>query len=126
VGVQNPAGGYTVWGAGFGFSLSPSTTATTIVPVQITGSSVTVTLSGLPTGGASARVLVTVGAAQYCAVMTKTTQTIPWTTFNSTCWAPTPAGALAGPPSASNIQFEAAAGTTAGAFDFCLTGLSFQ
>jgi hypothetical protein len=71
-------------------------------------------------------VLVTVGAAQYCAVMTKTTQTIPWTTFNSTCWAPTPAGALAGPPSASNIQFEAAAGTTAGAFDFCLTGLSFQ
>jgi hypothetical protein len=125
VGVQDPPT-YKVWGAGFGFSLSPSTTATTTMPVQITGSSVTVTLSGLPTGGASARVLVTVGSAQYCAVMTKTTQTIPWTSFNLTCWAPTPAGALTGPPIASNIQFEAAAGTTAGSFDFCLTGLSFQ
>jgi hypothetical protein len=71
-------------------------------------------------------VLVTVGKDQYCAVMTKTTQTIPWTTFNLTCWTPTPAGALTGPPYASNIQFEAAAGTTAGAFDFCVTALSFQ
>jgi hypothetical protein len=125
VGVQDPPA-FKVWGAGFGFSLSPSTTATSTVPVQIIGSGVTVTLSSLPTGGASARVLVTVGADQYCAVMTKTSQTIPWTSFNLTCWAPTPAGALTGPPSASNFQIEASAGTTAGAFDFCLTALSFQ
>jgi hypothetical protein len=125
VGAQDPPT-FKVWGAGFGFSLSPQTTATIIVPVQLTGSGVTVTLSSLPTGGASARALVTVGGAQYCAVMTKTSQTIPWTSFNSTCWAPTPAGALTGPPNASNFQIEASAGTTAGAFDLCLTGLSFQ
>jgi hypothetical protein len=125
VGAQDPPT-FKVWGAGFGFSLSPQTTATIIVPVQLTGSGVTVTLSSLPTGGASARAQVTVGGAQYCAVMTKTSQTIPWTSFNSTCWDPTPAGALTGPPNASNFQIEASAGTTAGAFDFCLTGLSFQ
>jgi len=125
VGVQDPPN-YTVWGAGFGFNLSPLTTASTIEPVQLTGSGVTVTLSSLPTGGATARVQVTVGTAQYCAVMTKATQTIPWTSFNLTCWAPTAAGALTGPPNASNIQFEAASGTTAGAFDFCVTALSFQ
>jgi hypothetical protein len=125
VGAQNPPT-YSVWGAGFGFSLSPLTTTTSTVPVQIIGSGVTVTLSSLPSGGASARVLVTVGTVQYCAVMTKTSQTIPWTSFNLTCWAPTPAGALTGPPNASNFQIQASAGTTAGAFDFCLTGLSFQ
>jgi hypothetical protein len=125
VGAQDPPT-FKVWGAGFGFSLSPLTTASSTVPVQIIGSGVTVTLSSLPTGGASARALVTVGADQYCAVMTKTSQTIPWTSFNLTCWAPTPAGALTGPPMASNFQIEASAGTTAGAFDFCLTGLSFQ
>ena len=125
VGAQNPPS-YTVWGAGFGFNLSPLTTATTIVPVQLTGSGVTVTLSSLPTGGATARVQVTVGTAQYCAVMTKATQTIPWTSFNTECWASASGVALTGPPNASNIQFEAASGATAGAFDFCVTALSFQ
>ena len=125
VGAQDPPT-FKVWGAGCGFSLSPLTTATSTVPVQIIGSGVTVTLSSLPSGGASARVLVTVGTVQYCAVMTNTSQTIPWTSFNLTCWAPTPAGALTGPPIASNFQIQASAGTTAGAFDFCLTGLSFQ
>jgi hypothetical protein len=122
VGAQNPPN-YTVWGAGFGFNLSPYTTP---VPVQLSGSGVSVTLSSLPTGGASARVLVTVGTTQYCAVMTKATQTILWTSFNLTCWAPTAAGALTGPPNTSNIEFAAYSGTTAGAFDFCVTALSFQ
>jgi hypothetical protein len=125
VGAQNPPT-YSVWGAGFGFSLSPLTTTTSTVPVQIIGSGVTVTLSSLPTGGASARVLVTVGTVQYCAVMTKTSQTIPWTSFNSTCWAPATGVALTGPPNASNFQIQASAGTTAGSFDFCVTTLSFQ
>jgi hypothetical protein len=124
VGAQNPPS-YTVWGAGFGFSLSPLTTETTAVPVQLSGSGVTVTVSSLPTG-ADLRVQVNVAGTAYCAKMTTTTQTIPWTSFNSTCWTPTTAGALAGAPNTPNIQFQASSGTAAGTFDFCVTALSFQ
>jgi len=77
---------YTIWGAGFGFSLSPLTTLTNTTPVQLTGSGVSVTLSSLPTGGATARVQVTVGITQYCALMTSASQTIPWASFNTECW----------------------------------------
>ena len=123
--AQNPPT-YTIWGAGFGFSLSPQTTLTTSVPVQLTGSGVSVTLSSLPTGGATARVQVTVAGTQYCAAMTSASQTIPWSSFNTTCWAPATGTALAGAPNTTNIQIEASAGTTAGAYDFCVTALSFQ
>jgi len=123
--AQNPPT-YTIWGAGFGFSLSPQTTLTTSVPVQLTGSGVSVTLSSLPTGGATARVQVTVAGTQYCAAMTSASQTIPWSSFNTTCWAPATGTALAGAPNTTNIQIEASAGATAGAYDFCVTALSFQ
>jgi len=79
VGAQNPAGGYTVWGAGFGFSLSTLTTATTETPVQLAGTGVTVTVTSLPTN-ADMRLQVKhfVGATgtTYCAIMTTATQTI--------------------------------------------------
>jgi hypothetical protein len=123
-GAQDPPA-YSVWGAGFGFNLSPLTTETTAVPVQLSGSGVTVTVSSLPTG-ADLRVQVNVGGTAYCAKMTTATQTLPWTSFNSTCWTPTPAGALAGAPNTPNIQFQASSGTAAGTFDFCVTALSFQ
>jgi hypothetical protein len=123
--AQNPPA-YTIWGAGFGFSLSPLTTLTTSVPVQLTGSGVSVTLSSLPTGGATARVQVTVDGTQYCAVMTAASQTIPWASFNTKCWAATTGTALTGAPNTTNVQIEASAGATAGAYDFCVTALSFQ
>jgi hypothetical protein len=122
-GAQDAA--YTVWGAGFGFNLSTATTATTEVPVQLAGSGVTVALTSLPTG-ADMRLQVKVGGVAYCAVMTTATQTIPWGSFNTTCWTPTPAGALAGAPNTPNFQFQASSAKTAGTFDFCVTSLSFQ
>ncbi|MGB8296314.1 MAG: hypothetical protein WCG85_12880 [Polyangia bacterium] len=129
VGAQNPAGGYTVWGAGFGFSLSPQTTLTSEVPVQLTGTGVRVTVTSLPTN-ADMRLQVKhyVGTTPttYCAVMTTATQTIPWTSFNTMCWAPASGVALTGPPNTSNIQFQASSRPTAGSFDFCVTALSFQ
>jgi hypothetical protein len=123
-GAQNPPT-YSVWGAGFGFNLSPLSGVTASVPVQLSGSGISVTLSSLPTG-ATMRVQLTVGAQQYCAVMTTASQTIPWTSFNTTCWAPATGTALTGAPNATNIQFQASAGLTAGTFDFCVTALSFQ
>ena len=123
-GAQNPPT-YSVWGASFGFNLSTATTATGTVPVQLSGTGVTIALSSLPTG-ADMRVLVTVGSTSYCAVMTAVTQTLLWTSFNQTCWAPTVAGALMGAPDATNIQFQVSSGPTVGTFDFCVTAISFQ
>jgi hypothetical protein len=125
VGAQDPPT-FKVWGAGFGFSLSPLTTATIIVPVQLTRLGCDCHIEQPPQRGSERSRTGDRGHVQYCAVMTKTSQTIPWTSFNSTCWAPTPAGRSRARPIASNFQIQASAGTTAGAFDFCLTGLSFQ
>jgi hypothetical protein len=122
-GAQDAA--YTVWGAGFGFNLSTATTATTEVPVQLAGSGVTVALTGLPTG-ADMRLQVKVGGVAYCAVMTTATQTVPWSSFNTTCWAPATGTALGGAPNTPNFQFQASSTKTAGTFDFCVTSLSFQ
>lgn len=123
-GAKNPPS-YTVWGAGFGFNLSPLNTATVIEPVQLSGSGVAVTVTSLPTG-ADMRVQVTVDGVDYCAAMTATTQTIPWTSFNTKCWAPTSGVALTGAPKTPNIQFLASSLTTDGSFDFCVTALSLQ
>jgi hypothetical protein len=116
---------YTVWGAGFGFNLSLLTTPTTPVPVQLSGTGVTVALSSLPTG-ANMQIILSVGATTYCALMTAATQTLLWTSFNQTCWAPTVAGALSGAPNATNIEFQVASSPTIGTFDFCVTAISFQ
>ena len=122
-GAQDAA--YTVWGAGFGFNLSTATTATTDVPVQLSGSGVSVALTSLPTG-ADMRVQVTVGGTAYCAVMTAATQTIPWSSFNTTCWAPATGTALGGAPNTPKIQFQPSSTKTAGTFDFCVTSVTFQ
>jgi hypothetical protein len=116
---------YSVWGAGFGFNLSPLATPTVPMPVQLSGTGVTVTLSSLPTG-ADMRVQVNVGGTHYCATMTSPSQTLPWTSFNTACWDPTTGTALTGAPNTSTLEFEASSGTTAGTFDFCVTALSFQ
>ena len=117
-GVADPPA-YTVWGAGFGVSLSPSGTA-----VQLSGTGVTVALTSLPTGAVT--VGVNLGTTGYCAVITAATQTIPWSSFNTTCYAPATGVALTGPPNTANITFNVTSGPTVGTFDFCVTALSFQ
>ena len=114
-GAWNPPAG-TVWGVGFGVNLSPFST-----PVQLSGTGVTVALTGLPAG-----VGMTVGVAGYCAVITAATQTIPWTSFNTICSGPATGVALTGAPNTPTIQFNLSSGSTVGTFDFCVTALSFQ
>jgi hypothetical protein len=114
-GAWNPPAG-TVWGVGFGVNLSPFST-----PVQLSGTGVTIALSSLPAG-----VVLTVGVAGYCAVITAATQTIPWTSFNTICSGPATGVALTGTPNTPTIQFSLSSGSTVGTFDFCVTALSFQ
>jgi hypothetical protein len=123
VAAQDPPT-YSVWGAGIGFSLSPDTTVTTSVPVQLSGTGVSVTLSSLPTG-AEMRLQVNVGTTAYCAKMATASQTIAWTKFNTKCWDDS-GTALTGAPKTPNIQFQVSSGTAAGKYDFCVTALTFQ
>ena len=111
---------YTVWGAGFGFNLSPDTSLTNIVQVQLPGTGVSVTTSSLPVG-ANLRLQVGVSGTDYFAWVTTTTQTIPWTSFKSSLGV-----ALLGAPKTDAIKFQASSGGIAGSFDFCVTSLSFQ
>jgi hypothetical protein len=113
-----------VYGAGFGFNLSPDTTLATTVEVQLAGAGVSVAVSSLPTG-ADLRIQVNVGGADYCAKMTTATQTLAWTAFNTKCWDNT-GTALTAAPKTGKIEFQASSGTAAGSFDFCVTSLSFQ
>jgi hypothetical protein len=122
-GAQDPPA-YSVYGAGFAFNLSPATTLTNVVELQLSGSGVSIAVTSLPTG-ADLRIQTNVGGADYCAKMTTATQTIPWTTFNTKCWDNT-GTALAGAPKTAKIEFQASSLTTAGSFDFCVTSLSFQ
>jgi hypothetical protein len=111
---------FTVWGAGFGFNLSPDTSLTNIVEVQLPGTGVSVTTSSLPVG-ANLRLQVGVSGTDYYAWVTTTTQTIPWTSFKSSLGV-----ALLGPPKTDAIKFQASSLGLAGSFDFCVTSLSFQ
>jgi hypothetical protein len=122
--VQDPPA-YLTWGAGIGFNLSPASVGTTSVPVQLSGTGITVAFSSLPLPG-GARVQMSVGGKDYCALVLTPTATLLWADFNTACWDKT-GTALTGPPLTPKIQFQAAAGAlAAGTFDFCITALTIQ
>ncbi|MGO9665308.1 MAG: LamG domain-containing protein [Polyangia bacterium] len=116
----------TNWGVVFGFDLSPNSTSTNLVGVQLAGSGISVKLSSLPTG-AQARVQVTVGATTYyCATMSAASQTLPWTSFNTACWNNTGTYLTGAPTAATQILITVNSETgIAGSFDLCVTSLSF-
>ena len=114
------------WGTAFGFNLSPNSTDTDLVGVQLSGSGISVTLSSLPTG-AQARVQVMVGnAAYYCAAMSASTQTFPWASFNTACWNNSGTYLSGAPTAATSIAITVSSEAgVAGSFDLCVTSLAF-
>jgi hypothetical protein len=114
------------WGVVFGFYLSPNSTPTNLVGVQLAGSGISVNLSSLP-AGAQARVQVSVGATgYYCAVMSTASQTLPWTSFNTARWNNTGTYLTGAPTAATQILITVSSETgVAGSFDLCVTSLSF-
>ena len=113
------------WGIAFGFFLSPNSTATNLVGVQLAGSGISVNLSSLPTG-AQSRIQVTVGSTSYCATLSSATQTLPWTSFSTACWSNSGTYLTGAPTTATQIVItvNSKAGI-AGSFDLCVTSLSF-
>jgi hypothetical protein len=113
------------WGADFGFNLSPNSTSTNLIPVQLVGKGVSVTLSNLPSVPV-VRINVLVGGTSYCATIATASQTIPWTSFNSSCWDDT-GSFLSGNVlnAATSLYFVINSTSAGGTFDFCVTSISF-
>lgn len=104
-------------GAVLGFYLDSSATHPT---VQLSGAGITFQLTALPPQ--LMRVWVDHLGTMYCAAISSPSQTIPWTSFRSSCWN-TSGSNLTGPPNASYVAFQVA-GTATGNFDFCVKSLS--
>jgi hypothetical protein len=112
---------YANWGAGIGFNFADPS-----ADIQLAGTGVSITLSSLPTGtGATARAQLTIAGTDYCAVFKAASTTFAWSDFNTTCW-DMKGTSLTAAPKVAKIQVQAASGTAAGAFDFCVTAVTIQ
>jgi hypothetical protein len=124
----------TRWGGGIGINLDEAMGSPTVNTIAVTSAGLSYSLSNLPPG---ARISVANcptpipagGCAQtswYCANLTATSGTIPWTTFDNQCWSPGTGTKLTGPPqSLSSIDFNVpSAASTDTPWDFCVTSLS--
>jgi hypothetical protein len=116
----------THWGAGIGFNLNQATGEGT-TPMNFTSAGsggVTYAVDRLLS---NVRMVVGDSTTDYCANLTASSGTIPWSGFSSSCWNTT-GSYLSGPPSKLvSVRFQVVADTSyAGfsSFDFCVTRLS--
>jgi hypothetical protein len=125
-GLQTPANSMTVWGAGFGVNLNQGMGTMTPGVCAATGGGIAYALTGaLPPQGM--RIVIDNAGKDYCAPLAATSGTVPWSAFNTQCWAPAGGVGLTGAPTmATHLQFQVNAGAAAGTFDFCVTSLKFM
>jgi hypothetical protein len=118
--IENPSDPY---GGGIGVDLNQTMGSTVLGTYTPTGSGITYALSNLPIG---ARIIIDSSGTDYCSVLTSTSDTVPWASFNTDCYGSAPpADTLEGPPVATHIDFVVPSTTAVVAWDFCVTALSF-
>jgi len=126
IGVANAT--YTIYGGGIGVNLNQviatGAASPPILTLPATGAGIAYTLSSLPTLGA--RLIIDNAGKDYCAILTAASGTVDWASFNTACYSPATGVALAGPPTATHVEFEVPSGMTAGSFNFCVTSLKFM
>jgi hypothetical protein len=121
---------YTLYGGGIGVNLNQASGTTTKMTMAATGSGITYALTNLPATPATVRLIVDNAGVDYCNNITAATGTVTWSEFTPMCYN-LPGGdagaGLAGPPAtASHVQFQVNSSATGpGAFNFCVTALSF-
>jgi len=112
--------------ANFGINIGVGAAEATGGTLGQSFTSVTISTTGAPATGL--RAIVSVGATDYCATLTSGTA-IPFTTFNTTCWTPTTAGALpaASVPNITQVQVQVTSGAAAiTVTNLCITGITFS
>jgi hypothetical protein len=111
-------------GAFVGFNLSQANTVgATALPVVTGGTGLSVSVTGTPASGLRVTIAAdSTGAVTYCANLPSGgTGTIPWSQFNSKCWAPGTGTPFTAGNSIVAVQITIPSGPTSTSFDFCLT-----
>jgi hypothetical protein len=118
----------TVWGAGIGVNLNQAQgTATNPNPpvgsLAATGVGIGYSISSLPPQGA--RIAIDSNGTDYCAVLTGSSGTVPWSAFNTKCWNGSGTSLTGAPSVATHIEFQVPATAAATPFAFCVDSVSF-
>jgi hypothetical protein len=79
-------------------------------------------LAALPPAGM--QMTIDNAGTDYCALLSGTTGTLHWSSFNTKCWDPTTGTTLSGPPNATHVAFQMNAGAEATTGSFCVTNLA--
>jgi hypothetical protein len=115
----------TDWGCGIGVNVNQAMGANPPANgLLLTGTGITVSTSAIPSC-TTARVVIDDNGTSYCAALTPGVE-IPWTTFNTTCYAPAMGTYLSGPPTAAAVKVQFVSTTTASCpfTNFCITQIS--
>jgi hypothetical protein len=118
------------WGCGIGINLNQPNGDAGPAAYQLTGSGVTVNVLNLPDCTVARVILDQNGATpNYCATLTPGVE-IPWSAFNTMCWAPTMTGAVAltAAPDSQQIKVQFVTSTAAACpfTNFCISELTLN
>jgi hypothetical protein len=116
----------TTWGGGIGVNLNQPVGSTSAGTIAIIGYGIQYSLAmpAFPTAGM--HLVVDDNGTDYCAVLSGTSGTVDWTSFNTVCWDPATGTALSGPPQhASHLNFQVTAGAEPATLSFCVTNLAY-
>jgi hypothetical protein len=123
---------YTIYGSGFGIDVSEGAGAGgTKTPITPGPTGLSYTLDNLPTNGlqivlSTPAFPASAGPCYLIKAGGAATGTIPWASFNTKCYDPTPDGtAFAASDGITGINFQVPASATASTWNFCVTALSF-
>jgi hypothetical protein len=114
------------WGCGIGVNVNQMMgTNMPINSTTLSGTGVSVTVNAIPTC-TTARVIVTDSGTDYCAPLTGTSTTVPWSMFNTECWMPSKGQALSGAPTAvTAVKVQFVTSMTACTFsNFCIDAMT--
>jgi hypothetical protein len=112
------------WGCGVGFNIDQAMGANPPAnAVVLPGAGITVSTSAVP-ACTTARVILDNGGADYCATLTPGVM-IPWSSFNTACWAPATGTAMTGAPTSAKVRVQFVTSTTAACpyTNFCITSV---
>jgi hypothetical protein len=121
--IANAANSYSTY-AGIGFNLNQPSSGGAATPTVVPqGSGLTITFTA-STGTDQLRAQITDGTTNYCYVITGSSPvTIPWTSFNTKCYDPTPDGTPYNKQPISAFQLQVAGGMSMATYSIALTGL---
>jgi hypothetical protein len=123
--VKTGATSSTTWGGGIGVELNQPVNSTAVT-FAVVGFGIQYSLSMPAFPSAGMHIVIDHAGVDYCAILSGTAGTVPWSSLNTKCWNPTTGTTLTGPPQdATHVNFQVNAGAAPTTVSFCVTSLAF-